>query len=140
MLNRCEFIGRVGRDPECRSMGNGSPVVNISLGVTDKWKDKNTGEKKERTEWVKIVCFDENLCRTFQNYVSKGDLIRVVGSMQTRKWQDQSGADKYVTEICLQRFRGELTLLGGNAPKNDGSGAGGAYSEPDDLDDEIPFN
>ncbi len=146
-LNRCEFIGHVGREPEVRTMNDGSTVINLSIGCTEKWRDKNTGEQKERTEWVKIVVFNEGLCKVIQQYVKKGDLIRAVGQMQTRKWTDQQGNDKYTTEIVLQRYSGELTMLGGTErPQSQGysenhPGAHGGTQKQGvaDLDSEIPF-
>jgi len=159
MLNRCEFIGRLGKPPEERKMQDGSPVVNISLGVTEKWKSQD-GTKGERTEWVRVVVFNEQLCKIIMKYLSTGDLVRIVGAMQTRKWTDQSGQEKYTTEIVLQRYRGELTMLGG---RGDNQGQGGGFGDSQsgyggagdhgggfgytsvrssasaDLEDEIPF-
>lgn len=145
MLNRCEFIGRLGRDPESRTMQDGGQVVNLSIGCSEKWRDKNTGEQKERTEWIRAVVFNDGLCKVIQQYCKKGDLIRVVGAMQTRKWTDQSGIEKYSTEIVLQKYRGELTLLGGSGGASDDrqqreqAAYGNSASYGGDLDSEIPF-
>ena len=146
MLNRCEFIGNLGRDPEVRTMQDGNPVVNLSVGVSEKWTKKD-GSKGERTEWIKCVIFNEHLCKVAQNYLKKGSKIFIAGAMQTRKWTDQSGIEKYSTEIVLQKYRGELTMLDG---RSDGGGNqgysenhhgahGGKQNTPADLDDSIPF-
>lgn len=152
-LNEATLIGRVGKDPEIRRTASGDPIVNLSVATSESWRDKNSGERKERTEWHRIVCFNEGLAKVIENYVKKGSLIFIRGQLQTRKWQDQSGADKYSTEIVLQRFRGELTLLDGKrddsdggAPRDQGSyaekrapaetGGGSRYG---DLDDDVPF-
>lgn len=149
MLNRCEFIGRVGQDPDCRTMGNGGEVANISLAVSEKWKDRATGERKEKTEWVRIVCFNEHLIKVIKNYVKKGSLLFVSGQIQTRKWTDQQGNDKYSTEIVLAKFKGELTMLDSrqdnqsNDCHQNQDGMGGQQNNYDsgvgDLSDETPF-
>lgn len=147
MLNKCQFIGNLGRDPETRNMSDGKPVVNLSLAVTEKWKDKNSGERKEKTEWIRIVIFNENLARVAQKYLKKGSTVYIEGQLQTRKWTDQSGTEKYTTEIVLQNYRGELTMLGGGESKPQGGdgyrGSGGdpanAPAPVDDLDDLAPF-
>jgi single-strand DNA-binding protein len=149
-VNRVILVGSLGRDPEVRKMGDGSPAVNLSLATSERWKDKNTGERKEKTEWHRIVIFNENLAKVAQNYLKKGAQVYIEGQLQTRKWTDQSGIEKYSTEIVLQRYRGELTMLGGRTlaqQQEDGfnnktenhHGAYGGQSRADDLDDEIPF-
>ncbi len=110
-VNKVILIGNLGRDPEVRSLNDGSSVVNLSLATSESWKDKTTGERKEKTEWHRVVIFNENLIKVAQNYLKKGSKIYVEGQLQTRKWTDQSGQDKYSTEIVLQRYRGELTML-----------------------------
>lgn len=145
MLNRCEFIGNLGADPEVRRLSSGDPVVNLRLAVTDKWRDKNSGERKERTEWVPIVIFNEQIAKTAEHYLKKGMRVFVAGSLQTRRWQDQSGQDRYTTECVLQKFRGELVLLDGAAgalaqrqeTKPQQQSFGGGFAS--DLDDEVPF-
>jgi len=143
MLNRCEFIGRLGADPEQRQLQNGGSVVNMRLAVTDSWRDKQTGERKERTEWVPVVIWNEKIAELVMKYLKKGSRCFIAGEMQTRKWIDQSGQDKFTTEIVLQRFRGEFLLLD---DRKDGQRGGGASTPPqespggyNDLDDEIPF-
>lgn len=140
-LNRCEFIGRLGADPEVRRMASGDPVVNLRLAVSDTWRDKQSGERKERTEWVSVVIFNEQIAKVAEQYLKKGSRVFVAGSMQTRKWQDQSGNDRYSTEIVLQKFRGELQML--DAPQSDAPArkreeAPGSYGHAA-LDEEIPF-
>lgn len=113
MLNRCEFIGNLGADPEVRNLPSGGKVVNLRLAVSEHWRDKNTGERKERTEWVSVVIFSEGLVKVAEQYLHKGSKVYLAGSMQTRRWQDQSGNDKYSTEIVLQGFNSVLTMLDG---------------------------
>ena len=139
MLNQCQFIGNLGADPEVRTFQNGGKVCNLRLAVTEKWtKD---GERKERTEWVTIAIFSDGLIGVAERYLKKGSKVFVSGKMQTRKWQDQSGADRYSTEIVLQGFEAKLVMLDGArqdaAPADDGYGAGGRPGN--DMDDEIPF-
>lgn len=126
-VNKVILVGNLGRDPEVRTMNDGSPVVNLSLATSENWRDKSTGERREKTEWHRVVIFNENLAKVAQNYLRKGSTIYIEGQLQTRKWQDQSGQEKYTTEIVLQRYRGELTMLGG---RGDGGGGadGGGYS------------
>ena len=159
-VNKVILIGNLGQDPEVRSFGNGGQVCNLSVATSENWKDKNTGERRDKTEWHRVVIFNENLIKVAQNYLKKGSKIYIEGALQTRKWQDQSGQDKYSTEVVLQRYRGELTMLdsrgegggggygggqGGdnyNQDTNQGGGtpSGGAPSGGvGDLDDEIPF-
>lgn len=130
-VNKVILIGNLGRDPEVRSTQSGDKIVNFSIATSERWKDKSTGEQREKTEWHRIVIFNENLARIAEQYLRKGSSVYVEGQLQTRKWQDQSGAEKYTTEVVLQRYRGELTLLGGR----DGGGGGGGgsdYSRGDD--------
>ena len=140
MLNRCEFIGNLGRDPEVRHTQAGNAIVNMSLAVTETWRDKNSGERKEKTEWVRIVIFNEKLGGVAQKYLKKGSKVFISGSMQTRKYTDQSGAEKYSTEIVLSNFDAKLVMLGDKQEPNPEP----EESEPraqggGDLSDEIPF-
>lgn len=146
-INKVTLIGRLGKDPDVRRMSNGDPVVNLSVATSESWRDK-AGERQERTTWHRVVIFNEHLAKVAENYLKKGSHVYLEGSLQTRKWTDQSGQEKYSTEVVIQKFRGELTMLDG---KSDGGGSGGGgYSEPNpdapkedfrnaDLDDEIPF-
>ncbi|WP_321390987.1 single-stranded DNA-binding protein [Emcibacter sp.] len=129
-VNKVILVGNLGRDPEVRHTQDGSPVVNLSLATSETWKDRATGERKERTEWHRVVIFNENLCRVAEQYLKKGSTIYIEGSLQTRKWTDQSGVEKYTTEIVLQKYRGELTMLGG---RNEGGSGGGFSSGGDDF-------
>ena len=151
-VNKVILVGNLGRDPEIRHTQDGNPVVNMSLATSENWKDRATGERRERTEWHRIVIFNEHLARVAEQYLRKGSKVYLEGQLQTRKWQDQSGQDRYTTEIVLGRFRGELTMLdsrrdggaeeaGAAAPAFD-SGSPGSSSSPAasaDFDDEIPF-
>lgn len=147
-VNKVTIIGNLGADPEVRRMGSGDPVVNLRVACTDSWRDKSSGERKERTEWVSVVIFNEGLAKVAEAYLRKGSKVYLEGALQTRKWQDQAGADRYSTEVVLQKFRGELVLLDGKQPdsgqqpkpepKQDyQKESGGNFSR--DLDDEIPF-
>lgn len=118
-VNKVILVGNLGRDPESRNLQDGNPVVNLSIATSETWKDKMSGERKERTEWHRVVIFNENLAKIAQQYLRKGSKVYIEGSLQTRKWTDQQGQERYSTEIVLQRFRGELTIL-------DGRGEGGA--------------
>jgi single-strand DNA-binding protein len=141
MLNRCEFIGHLGADPETRRMQSGKPVVNMRLAVSETWRDRETGERKEKTEWITITVFSEGLCKVAENYLRKGSKIYVSGSWQTRKWQDQSGADRYSTELVMQGFDAKLVMLDGKPEGNRDGGTSydrGSSHDPDD-DPEIPF-
>ena len=152
-LNKVLLIGRLGNDPEVRSTQDGRTVVNFSIATSETWKDKNTNERKEKTEWHRVVVFNEGLSKIIQQYVKKGSRIYIEGQLQTRKWQDQSGQDKYTTEIVLQNYSGSMTILDN---QNDGTGLNSPppeqITEPnkteannaeeidaDDFDDEIPF-
>ncbi len=162
-VNKVILVGNLGRDPEVRRSQSGDPIVNLNLATSENWRDKATGERKERTEWHRVVIFNENLAKIAEQYLKKGSKVYIEGQLQTRKWQDQSGQEKYTTEVVLQRFRGELTLLDGRSGASEGgdydSGGGsdfgrsspteqprGAARQPAttssyaaDLDDDIPF-
>lgn len=147
MLNQCQFIGRLGRDPEVRNFANGGQVCNLRLACTEKWKDAN-GERKEMTEWVSVSVFSEGLVRVCEQYLKKGAKIYVSGKLRTRKYQDQSGQDRYSTEIVLQGYDGTLTMLDGrngdnsgdSQQSNGGQGAGGGgFGGGHDDGGEIPF-
>jgi single-strand DNA-binding protein len=157
-VNKVILVGNLGRDPEIRSTQDGTKVANLSLATSESWRDKNTGERKERTEWHRIVVFNERLVDVIEKYVKKGSKLYIEGALQTRKWTDNTGAEKYTTEVVLQRFRGDLTMLdgargggggiGGSSPDDMGSGgssSGGGMGGSrgggggSDLDDEIPF-
>lgn len=132
-VNKVILIGNLGKDPEARSMNNGGEVVSFSIATSENWNDKASGERKEKTEWHNIVIFNENLGRIAKQYLRKGSSVYVEGQLQTRKWTDQNGNDKYTTEVVLQRFRGELTLLGGReGGGSSGGGAGGGSSWGED--------
>ena len=139
-VNKVILVGNLGRDPEVRRLGSGEPVVNLRIATSETWRDKQSGEKKERTEWHSVVIFNENLAKVAEQYLRKGSKIYIEGQLQTRKWQDQSGVEKYTTEIVLQRFRGELTILdsrqqgggdeygeGGGAMEDRSGGGGGSF-------------
>jgi single-strand DNA-binding protein len=160
-VNKVILIGNLGADPEIRRTQDGRPVANLRVATSESWRDKATGERKEKTEWHRVVIFNENLCRIAEQYLKKGSKIFIEGQLQTRKWQDQSGQDRYSTEVVLQGFRGELTLLdraggqgGGDFAADDSggefgspgptrkvavAGAGGRGGSRADMDDEIPF-
>ena len=164
-VNKVILIGNLGRDPEVRTFQNGGKVCNLRIATSETWKDKNTGERKERTEWHSVAIFNEGLVRIAEQYLKKGSKVYIEGQLQTRKWQDQSGQDKYSTEVVLQGFGGTLTMLdgrdgGGGGGSSYGGGQGGGYdsgsqdsgygggsqggtqgggSSSRDLDDEIPF-
>jgi single-strand DNA-binding protein len=124
-VNKVILIGNLGRDPEVRSMNNGGKVVNLSVATSETWRDKNSGERQEKTEWHRVVIFNEKLGEVAERFLKKGSKVYVEGALQTRKWTDQSGAEKYSTEVVLQRFRGELTMLDGKGGGGGGGGAGG---------------
>ena len=149
-VNKVILVGNLGRDPEIRAMQNGDKIVQLSIATSDRWKDKNSGEQRERTEWHRVVIFNDALGKIAEQYLKKGSTVYLEGQLQTRKWTDQqSGQDKYTTEVVLQRYRGELTLLGSrpdNQINNDYNKSEIDHlSEPSvsniasDLDDEIPF-
>ena len=147
-LNKVLLIGRLGADPEIKQMVNGKSVARLSLATSQSWKDKNTGERKEKTEWHRVVVFNEGLVNVVQQYLKKGAQIYIEGQLSTRKWKDeQSGQDKYSTEIVLQGYNSTLTMLGGSNSNSIGSSSPNKNSDFDqtnpqnnsDLDDEIPF-
>lgn len=166
-VNKVILVGNVGKDPEIRSMQSGGKIANLTLATSETWNDKASGEKKEKTEWHRVVVFNERVADVVERFVKKGDKLYIEGSLQTRKWTDNSGQEKYTTEVVIDRFRGDLTMLsgrnaGGGEPGGGGSGSnygggsggqparqparsggGGAPSwEPNrsgDLDDDIPF-
>lgn len=144
-VNKVILVGNLGRDPEVRNMQDGSPVVNLSIATSENWKDKNTGERREKSEWHRVVIFNDNLAKVAQNYLKKGSKVYLEGQLQTRKWTDQSGVEKYSTEIVLQKYRGELTMLDGRGEGNQGQsenhygGQSQTQGSNTDLDDEIPF-
>ncbi|MBX3477825.1 MAG: single-stranded DNA-binding protein [Brevundimonas sp.] len=151
-VNKVILVGNLGRDPEIRTLNNGDRVANLSLATSETWRDKSTGERKEKTEWHRVVIFNENIVKVCENYLKKGSTIYVEGALQTRKYE-QNGVEKYTTEVVIQRFNGNLTMLGGR----DGGGAGrsdddyssgfstGGANKPSgpkesyDLNDDIPF-
>ncbi len=161
-LNKVTLIGNLGGDPEIRRTQDGRPIANFTIATSESWRDKNTGEKREKTEWHRIVCFNEGLCKVIEQYVKKGSKLYIEGALQTRKWQDQSGQDKYTTEVVLQGFNGTLIMLdsrggsggqygdsqyGNQAPaqSNNPSNNQGGYDQTSnapmggEIDDEIPF-
>ena len=161
-VNKVILIGNLGRDPEVRNLPSGGKVVNLSVATSEQWRDKNSGERKERTEWHSVAIFDENLARVAEQYLKKGSTVYIEGQLETRKWQDQSGQDKYSTEVVLRPFRSSMTMLGGRgdgtAPyggddagdygggssggrgaSSSGGGYGGGGKGGSDLDDDIPF-
>ncbi len=156
-VNKVILVGNLGRDPEVRSFQNGGKVCNLRIATSERWKDRNTGENREKTEWHSVAIFSEGLVRVAEQYLRKGSTVYIEGQLETRKWQDQSGADRYSTEVVLRGYNSNLTMLGGRGDGGSsgggydqgggsyGSGGGGGYdsgpsnSGPNDLDDEIPF-
>jgi len=165
-VNKVIIVGNLGKDPEVRSFSNGGKVCNMSIATSETWKDKQSGERKERTEWHRVAIFSEPLVRVAEQYLKKGSKVYIEGQLETRKWQDQNGQDKYSTEVVLRPYRSELTMLDGRNDGGGGGGGGGGYdqqggdrggysqgggggysggSEPprenysNDMDDEIPF-
>ena len=130
-INKAILIGNVGKDPEIRRTQDGKPICNLSVATSESWRDKATGERKEKTEWHRVVIFSEGLCKIVEQYLKKGSKVYIEGQLQTRKWQDQSGQDRYSTEVVLQGFRGDLTLL----DRAGGTGAGGGDFGGDDTGD-----
>ena len=168
-VNKVTLVGNLGRDPETRYTQNNQKIVHLNIATSERWRDRGSGETKERTEWHRVVIFNENLAEVAEKYLSKGRTVYIEGTLQTRKWTDQGGQERYTTEVVVPRFRGELVLLGGRGeggggggadyPEDDyaasapapsrgpaqrsGSGGGGRASSPpsvvDELDDDIPF-
>jgi len=127
-VNKVILLGNLGRDPDVRSSQDGTKIVNLSIATSERWKDRMSGEPRERTEWHRVVIFNENLARIAEQYLRKGSSVYVEGQLQTRKWTDQQGVEKYTTEVVLSRFRGELTLLGGRGDSGGyGDSMGGGY-------------
>ena len=126
-VNKVILVGNLGKDPDIRTMQTGGRVANLSLATSESWKDKQTGERKERTQWHNVVIFNEGLVNVAENYLKKGSKIYIEGQLETRKWQDQNGQDRYTTEVVLRPFRGELNMLDSRG----GAGAGGGFSEGD---------
>ncbi|MEM1351285.1 MAG: single-stranded DNA-binding protein [Pseudomonadota bacterium] len=154
-VNKVILIGNLGRDPEVRSFQNGGKVCNLRIATSESWKDRNTGERKERTEWHSVAIFSEPLARVAEQYLRKGSKVYIEGQLETRKWQDQSGQDRYSTEVVLRPYKSELTMLdgrdggsggdygggsgGGQMGYDDRSGGSSSPAPSRDLDDEIPF-
>ncbi|MEM7719329.1 MAG: single-stranded DNA-binding protein [Pseudomonadota bacterium] len=155
-VNKVILVGNLGRDPEVRTFQNGGKVCNLRIATSENWKDRNTGERRERTEWHSVAIFSEPLARIAEQYLRKGSKVYLEGQLETRKWQDQSGQDRYSTEVVLRPYKGELTLLDGRGDNAGGGGGGGSVGYDDrgdsygggssspapasqDLDDEIPF-
>ena len=165
-VNKVILVGNLGRDPEIRRTQDGRPIANLRIATSETWKDRNSGERREKTEWHSVVIFNENLCKVAEQYLRKGSKVYIEGQLQTRKWQDQQGQDRYSTEVVLQGFNGQLTMLdgragaggglaeGGQADYGDSGGGFGGASEPKrtarsggskgggadkPFDDEIPF-
>lgn len=151
-VNKVILVGNLGRDPEVRNLQDGSKVVHLSVATSERWKDRQSGENRERTEWHRVVIFNDRLGEVAERFLRKGAKVYLEGALQTRKWTGQDGQDRYTTEVVLQRFRGELTLLDSRAGEGYSGGPGGEPYEPasgrvsqrspapgGDLDDEIPF-
>ena len=158
-VNKVILIGNLGADPEIRRTQDGRPIANLRVATSESWRDKTTGERKEKTEWHRVVIFNEGLCKIAEQYLKKGSKVYLEGALQTRKWQDKDGQDKYSTEVVLQGFNSQLTMLdgrgGGGAEAGEGGGdnfgspgptasrrpaaAAAAGGRRDDMDDEIPF-
>ncbi len=152
-VNKVILVGNLGADPEVRRTQDGRPIVNLRVATSESWRDKTTGERKEKTEWHRVVIFNEGLCRIAEQYLKKGSKVYLEGQLQTRKWQDKDGQDRYSTEVVLQGFNSQLTMLdraGGSSDTGDTFGSPGptAARKPamaggggkrDDMDDEIPF-
>src|ERR1700754_3208788 len=128
-VNKVILVGNLGADPEIRSLTSGDRVANLRIATSESWRDRSSGERKEKTEWHRVVVFNENIVKVCEQYLRKGAKVYIEGSIQTRKWVDQSGAEKYSTEIVLQKFRGELTMLDGrgDAEQGEGGGYGGGF-------------
>ena len=157
-VNKVILVGNLGKDPEIRRLNNGDPVVNLSVATSETWRDKQSGERKEKTEWHRVVIFNENIAKVAEQYLKKGAKVYLEGQLQTRKWTDQSGVEKYSTEVVLQGFNSNLTMLdgrsggGGGYGADEGSGdfgssspaprrvaAAGGGSRNSDMNDDIPF-
>ncbi len=133
-VNKVILIGNLGADPEIKRTQDGRPIANLRIATSETWRDKNSGERREKTEWHRVVIFNEGLCKVAENYLKKGAKVYIEGQLQTRKWQDQSGQDRYSTEVVLQGFNGNLTMLDGRGE----SGGGGDYAGGDDFGQSAP--
>jgi single-strand DNA-binding protein len=144
-VNKVTLVGNLGRDPDVRRMTSGDPVVNLSVATSESWRDKTSGERKERTEWHRVVIFNENLAKVAEQYLRKGSKVYLEGQLQTRKYSDKDGQERYTTEVVLQRFRGELVMLdargesGGASASRASGGDQPASFDRGEMDDEIPF-
>ena len=155
-VNKVILVGNLGADPEVRTTQDGRPIVNLRIATSENWRDRNSGERRERTEWHRVVIFSEGLAKVAEQYLRKGSKVYLEGQLQTRKWQDQSGQDRYSTEIVLQGFNSTLTMLDGRGEGGEGGGGGGGFSgprsdqgrpaassapsfDPGGMDDDIPF-
>ena len=160
-LNKVMLIGNLGKDPEILRTQDGKPIANLSIATSESWRDKQSGERREKTEWHRVVIFNEGLAKVAEQYLKKGAKVYIEGQLQTRKWTDQQGVEKYSTEVILQNFNGTLTMLDGRRDGDGGGGSGGdfgngsgaqprntstrsqpsggGYSRNDDMDDDIPF-
>ena len=147
-VNKVILVGNLGADPEIRRTQDGRPIANLSVATSESWRDRNSGERREKTEWHRVVIFNEGLCKVVEQYLKKGSKVYLEGQLQTRKWQDQSGQDRYSTEVVLQGFNGTLVMLdgrdgGGSGGGGYGGGSGGGQQGGGggraDMDDEIPF-
>ena len=132
-VNKVILVGNLGKDPEIRRTQDGRPIANLSIATSETWRDKGTGERKEKTEWHRVVIFNEGLCKVAEQYLKKGAKVYIEGQLQTRKWTDQSGVEKYSTEIVVSRFKGELTMLGGRSEGGASGGYGGGGRGDDDY-------
>lgn len=138
-VNKVILVGNLGRDPEVRTVNSGQKVVNLSIAVSERWKDKN-GDRQEKTEWVKVVVWNERIADVAEKWLKKGSKVYVEGQLQTRKWTDKDGQERYSTEVVLQKFRGDLVMLGDGKGSDDAAPASRqAQPAAPDLDDEIPF-
>ena len=141
-VNKVIIVGNLGKDPETRRFPNGGQVVNFSVATSESWKDKNTGERKDKTEWHNIAIFNDGLCKIAEQYLRKGSKVYIEGKLQTRKWQDLDGNDRYTTSVVLQGFNASLVMLGGktdSAPPTNGASRTQEDPPPADIDDDIPF-
>ena len=160
-VNKVILVGNLGQDPEIRRTQDGRPIANFSVATSETWRDRNSGERREKTEWHRVVCFNEGLCKVIEQYVKKGSKVYIEGQLQTRKWQDQNGQDRYTTEVVLQGFNSNLTMLDSRSGGGDGGdyggggqmggdygggsvggpsgGEGGGFGGGGGIDDEIPF-
>ena len=138
-LNKVTLFGRLGADPDIRHTNDGRPIANMRIATSETWKDKNSGEKKEKTEWHTVVAFQEGLVKVIENYVKKGDQIYIEGQLQTRKWEDKEGNDRYTTEVVLPAFGGKVVLLGGSKGEASSGGRKAASSENTTTEEEVPW-